>query len=185
MTSDLQYIASDKTKAEIRKYIVAEKKRIGNEELVHRSSGVVELLENHPLFVSAHTVLLYYSLPGEVFTHQFLARHAQDKVILLPVVEGENLLLRRYSPEKMQKGAFGIMEPIGDNFTDFSSIDLAVIPGVAFDSQGHRLGRGRGFYDRLLPLLNCTKIGLCFPFQLLDSVPSEPHDIPMDEVLCG
>ena len=64
-----------------------------------------------------------------------------------------------------------------------ADIDLAVIPGMAFDRDGHRLGRGKGFYDKLLPGIKCRKIGLCFSFQLADSVPIEPHDIVMDMVL--
>ena len=63
-------------------------------------------------------------------------------------------------------------------------IDLAVIPGVAFDRHGVRLGRGKGYYDRLLPLmLNAYRIGICFPFQLLEQLPSEPHDVLMNEVV--
>lgn len=85
----------------------------------------------------------------------------------------------------MTRGAFGIMEPSGELFTDYSRITLAVVPGMAFDSHGHRLGRGKGYYDRFLPLLpQAYKIGVCFPFQLVDDVPIEPTDVVMDEVVC-
>ena len=67
----------------------------------------------------------------------------------------------------------------------YQAIDLAIVPGMAFDPQGHRLGRGRGYYDRFLPLIpQAYKIGLCFPFQLVGNVPTEPTDIAMDEVVC-
>jgi len=75
-------------------------------------------------------------------------------------------------------------EPSGELFTDFDRITLAIIPGMAFDHQGNRLGRGKGYYDRLLPQLShAYKLGLCFPFQLLtEEIPHEPHDCRMDEV---
>jgi 5-formyltetrahydrofolate cyclo-ligase len=80
------------------------------------------------------------------------------------------------------------MEPTGEVFSvdSYHEIDLAVIPGVAFDRHGARLGRGKGYYDRLLSLmLNAYKIGICFPFQLLEHIPSEPHDVLMNEVVSG
>ena len=173
------------TKSELRKSIKAEKQRYGENALLQMSGRVVSLLEHHPDFIKASTVLLYYSLPDEVATHDLLLKYADQKTILLPVVDGDNLQLRVYRPETMQTGAFGILEPEGEAFTRYFDIDLAVIPGMAFDKEGHRLGRGRGYYDRLLPLIPCKKIGLCFPFQYKDEIPAEPHDIRMDEVIHG
>ena len=94
--------------------------------------------------------------------------------------------LRRYSgPADLQRGAFGIFEPTGELFTDYNTIDVAIIPGMAFDAKGHRLGRGKGYYDRFLAKLSPStyKIGLCFSWQLVDYVPTDEHDIPMDEVI--
>lgn len=132
-------------------------------------------------------MLLYHSLPDEVDTHDFIRRWASRKRILLPVVRGDDLELRLYTGDgQLQTGAFHIEEPGGEAFTDYARIELAVIPGVAFDRRGNRLGRGRGYYDRLLPrLANAYKVGLCFPCQLLDGVPAEEHDVRMDEVICG
>ena len=62
-------------------------------------------------------------------------------------------------------------------------IDLAVIPGVAFDRYGHRLGRGKGYYDRLLPQIPAPKVGICFPFQLIEEVPAEAFDFRMDTII--
>ena len=103
------------------------------------------------------------------------------------MVVGDDLELRLYAgDDRLAPGAFHIEEPRGEPFTDYAGIDLAVIPGVAFDRAGNRLGRGKGYYDRLLPRLADTyKIGLCYPFQLADSLPAEAHDVRMDEVVCG
>jgi 5-formyltetrahydrofolate cyclo-ligase len=82
------------------------------------------------------------------------------------------------------------MEPVGEPFTDYALIDIALIPGMAFDAAGHRLGRGRGYYDRFLSLLIPPSslllprfFGLCFDFQKVDTVPSDDHDIPVDIVI--
>lgn len=109
------------------------------------------------------------------------------KQVLLPVVDGSDLVLKCYErPASLREGAFHIMEPIGEPFpvSRYAEIDLAVIPGMAFDRAGHRLGRGKGYYDRLLPRLpKAYKLGVCFPFQLLDSIPCEEHDVVMDDVV--
>lgn len=81
-------------------------------------------------------------------------------------------------------GSFGIMEPQADAFTDYEQIDLILVPGMAFDRHGHRLGRGKGYYDRFLSQAkDCYKIGVCFPFQLVDEVPTDEHDVRMDEII--
>lgn len=103
-----------------------------------------------------------------------------------PRITGDELELKVYEgAEYLQQNSYGIDEPVGESFSDYSAIDLAIVPGVAFDAQGHRLGRGKGYYDRLLPQLSAYKIGICFPFQLVDDVPTDPFDIAMDEVIYG
>lgn len=144
-------------------------------------------LLNHPRLKKAHTIMLYYSLPDEVDTHTVIDSLLMNgKTILLPRVTGEETMeLRRYTgPRDLSLGAYGIMEPTGNVFDDYQSVDLAVVPGMAFDMSGNRMGRGRGYYDRLLPLLKHTyKIGVCFPFQLVESVPHDVYDVRMDEVI--
>lgn len=136
---------------------------------------------------SSHTILLYNALPDEVPTQALMGELvAQGKTVLLPcVINDTDMELRRYTgPQDLQTGSFGIQEPTGELFTDYDTIDVAIIPGMAFDAEGHRLGRGKGYYDRFLsrvPLL--YKIGLCFSWQLVDQVPYDEHDIKMDEVI--
>lgn len=106
--------------------------------------------------------------------------------MLLPRVTNDtDMELRRYTgTDDLQKGAFGIMEPIGAVFTDYATIDVAVVPGMAFDRDGHRLGRGKGYYDRFLARIpHVYKIGLCFAWQLVDCVPTDANDIMMDCVV--
>lgn len=148
------------------------------------SSGPLCRLEQDPLFLSAGTVLLYWSMPEEVDTHGLIRRWAGRKRIVLPKVCGQDLELRLYDPERMIPGYRGILEPAGDApLVPDGEIELAVVPGLAFDRAGHRLGRGKGYYDRLLPRLDCPKLGLAFPCQILDEVPIEPHDIALDRII--
>lgn len=150
-----------------------------------QSAEILAALEAHPAFRAASTVLLYHSLKDEVDTHEFIRKWSRKKRILLPVVVGDDLELRIYTgPDDMAIGAYGIEEPIGELFTDYAAIDFIAVPGVAFDRSGNRLGRGKGYYDRLLPRIpSAYKAGICFPFQLVEEVPAEAFDIRMDEVI--
>lgn len=135
----------------------------------------------------ARIVLAYSALPDEVPTQSLLDHLvAADKTVLLPrVVNNTDMELRHYTGRHdLQPGAYGIMEPVGQPFTEYEQIDVAIIPGMAFDREGHRLGRGKGYYDRFLSRVpNIYKIGLCFSWQLVDSVPTDEHDIRMDETV--
>lgn len=156
--------------------------------------------------------MLYCSLPDEVYTMDMIHRlHEEGKKIVLPkVISDCEMELREYDGDAdLEVGSFGIMEPCGKLFTDYEDIDVAVIPGMAFDKDGNRLGRGKGYYDRFLNAAgkrgvkekcesgkgvnekrenrkgNTYKIGICFPFQFVDAVPADEHDNRMDMVVCG
>lgn len=138
--------------------------------------------------VSAKTVLAYAALPDEVDTTTLLDQLLADgKTILLPkVIDHEKMEVRLYTGRNdLQEGAFHILEPIGLPFRNLSAIDVAIIPGMAFTRDGKRLGRGKGFYDRFLAQLpsSTVRIGICFPFQLIENIPTESHDLSMDKVI--
>lgn len=174
-------------KNELRALMAQRKKSTSNAARLDLSAPVLRRLAKHPRFKAARTVLLYHSLPGEVNTHDFIRFWCFRKTILLPTVKGNDIELHRYAQgDKLAPGAYGIKESLGELFTDFASIDLAVIPGIAFDAKGNRLGHGKGYYDRLLARLapyNVYKLGICFGYQRVPAVPAEDYDVPMDEVL--
>lgn len=174
-----------KTKLELRRYIAKLKKQTPLAERKVLSEKIMEVLEQNDAFIRAGGVLMYYSLPDEVYTHAFVEKWSKKKRILLPVVKDKTEMeIREYTGKSdLKEGAFHIWEPSGALFTDYDAIETAVIPGIAFDEVGHRLGRGGGYYDRLLPQIKAYKLGVCFPFQLLDEVPYEDYDIVMDEVI--
>ena len=162
------------------------KRAVTPEEKLRRSETVMRGVEALPEFQRARVVLLYWSMADEVQTHAFVERWYKEKTLLLPCVDGDDLRLRQYTgPECMVAGEqFGIGEPTGEEYTDLDAVELIVVPGVAFDRQNNRMGRGRGFYDRLLKSTpNAVKIGVAYDFQILDSIPVEPHDVKMDRVI--
>lgn len=172
-------------KKELRKEIRLLKSTFTAEEKRVLSSEIMERLEKNEHFINARWMVCYWSLPDEVYTHDFINRWAAEKNILLPCVCGEELELRLFSgKENLCPGeGYAIPEPKGECFTVYEKIDLVIVPGMAFDKWGNRLGRGKGYYDRFLK--NCTayKIGICFPFQFRDIVPVDPLDVPMDEII--
>jgi 5-formyltetrahydrofolate cyclo-ligase len=173
-------------KKEVRRAIRDLKRAVPFEEKLRRSEAIMHKVELLPQFEQAKTVLLYWSMDDEVQTHSFVERWYREKTLLLPCVDGNDLRLRQYTgPECMVAGEqFGIGEPTGEEFTRLDEIEMIIVPGVAFDRHNNRMGRGRGFYDRLLSSTpSALKVGVAFDFQMLDEIPVEPFDIPMDKVV--
>ena len=174
-------------KRTLRKQIRETKRQFSDKELEELSLPIISRLLSHPVIVGSKTILIYYSLPDEVNTHHAVNQLiASGKTVLLPrVVDGENMEIRFYDkPEDLALGHYGIMEPTGKLFTDYAAIDVAVVPGMAFDGQGHRLGRGKGYYDRFLKKApQAYKIGVCFDFQKQEAIPTDANDVIMDYVI--
>ena len=164
-------------KKELRQLIAQYKQNYSAAQKAGWSSSLFQKLENHPLFLQAHTILLYHSLPDEVQTHEFIKRWHPHKRIVLPLVKGDELELRYYEGEdSLQTGVFGIKEPTGSLVENLHEIELSIIPGVAFDRSGNRLGHGKGYYDRTLARLQAYRIGVCFQFQLFPHIPVEARN---------
>ena len=177
------------TKRELRQQIRTQKRRLSAAELAVMSEDICSKVLALASWQEAGTLLLYYPLPDKVDVRLLIKDAFESgKKVLLPVVKGDELELHLYEGEaSLKEGTFGIMEPTGPLFAPkhYGEIELAIIPGMAFDSVGHRLGRGKGYYDRLLPNLKTAKLtGICFPFQLLEEVPAEAHDISVCKVIC-
>lgn len=199
-------------KQELRKEIRNRKRQFTQDQLGELSLSAISKLRKHPKVMAAHTLLLYYSLPDEVNTHEWIDELvAEGKRVLLPVVVNDkDMVIREYTGKHdLAEGSFHIMEPIGKLFPveKYPEIEVAIIPGMSFDDTGHRLGRGKGYYDRFLTKLRGTevdksdpevdksdtedknlgtevyKIGVCFGFQKLQEIPFESHDILMNEVI--
>ncbi len=157
--------------------------------LAAASGRIMEALEAMDEFAAARTVALYWALPGEVDTRPLIGRHP-EKRLLLPVMQGEDLLLKPFAgEERLVRHPWGVWEPDSGEAVPLSEVDLMVLPGAAFDPGGGRLGYGKGFYDRLLsgasgPARFLT-VGVCFDFQLYERVPRQAHDRTVDRVIAG
>ena len=172
-------------KDELRKEIRQQKRHFSSKDLAEMSLPVIERLLANDHLVKARTIMMYWSLPDEVRTHEAIDLLVERGCkVVLPVVTGDTTMeLREYhGRHELKKGAFGIHEPTGKVFTDYDKIDVAVIPGMSFDSHGNRLGRGKGYYDRFLSQHpNLYKIGVCFDFQKREAIPTDENDIRMEE----
>lgn len=171
-------------KDNIRQKISALKKQYTHQDLLFKSEEVFSILEITGAFQEAKHIFIYNSLKDEVSTKSFIERWAAEKHFYFPVIDGDDIVFRHYKSDTTYSvSSLGISEPDGENFTDYKKVDLIIIPGVAFDSKLNRLGRGKGYYDRFLPKLKATKIGVCFDFQLLDKVPVDNNDVKMDMLI--
>jgi 5-formyltetrahydrofolate cyclo-ligase len=174
-------------KKDLRAFIRMQKSMFSVEQLQNMSEDIIRRLMAHPRIKNANTILMYYSLDDEVNTHAAVDQLvSQGKHVLLPaVISDTEMELRCYEgPKDLEGGFFNIMEPVGKAFSNYEEIDVAVVPGMAFDGRCNRLGRGRGYYDRLLPKLpQAYKIGICFDFQKLPGIPADEHDIKVDEIV--
>ena len=172
-----------KDKIELRKEIKSLKQVFTETQNLAEADIIFHKIETLPEFQNAETILMYWSLPDELPTHRFVEKWSGSKQILLPAIEGDEMLIKKYSSTtQMKQGLLGILEPDWDEIFE-GKIDLVIVPGIAFDPQKNRLGRGKGFYDRFFEKNVVLKIGVCFDFQLLESIPHSKHDIKMDIIV--
>ena len=176
-------------KKELRRYIREQKRHFTSQQLGEMSLCIMSSVLTHPRVQEADTILMYHSLQDEVDTHSALDQLlAMGKKVLLPkVVSDTEMTIHEYTgADSLQPSEpYGILEPTTSELSIINcQLSIAIVPGMAFDRQGHRLGRGKGYYDRFLSQIpNIYKIGVCFPFQMLESIPSESTDVVMDEVI--
>lgn len=153
------------------------------EERIARSEAVLRQLQTLPVFQSAVAVGIYSPLPGEVLLPIPLPGPMRD--LFLPAYDPrqEGYRLAAWSDD-LRSGRFAVPEPANPRYAHKDELDLILVPGTAFDpSTGVRLGRGGGWYDRLLPLYRAPRLGLCFDLQLESQIPHEPHDVRMDWIV--
>lgn len=175
-------------KTALRRLIRQRKSLLTPQRQAMAAEALLRQLEEDECYGNAHCILLYASLPDEVPTLRLLEKASSHHRIVLPCVTGPSTMeLREYTGSAdLTMGAFRIPEPTGRLFVHLSDIELALIPGMAFDAAGHRLGRGKGYYDRFLAqthMQNVRKWGVCYDFQMLDSIPSDAHDQLVERVL--
>jgi 5-formyltetrahydrofolate cyclo-ligase len=153
------------------------------------SEKICEKIKEQRFFQEARSILFFASLPTEPDLWTLLKETlATNKMVALPCFDADN---QRYHPRRVKdihveilSGKFGIREPAPTCIAmPLEDLDLVLVPGVAFDLRGHRLGRGKGFYDRMLQDFKGRKAGIAFDEQIVEAVPAEQSDVKMDFVL--
>lgn len=170
-------------KSKLRALVKKRVKAISLAQKEKRATALLRAVWEYPLFKQAQNVMLFWPLPDEINTIPLVEHaHAVGKNVFLPVVVGNDLVIKPYNPATMQPGAFGILEPQGESVSP-AQLDLMVVPGVAFDIANNRMGRGKGFYDRLLANLSVPTVGVGYAEQLYLAIPTQAHDIPLHHVI--
>ena len=173
-------------KPSLRRMVGQLKKLLTESEKQRQADSVFAQIEQLQQFKVATDIAVYWSLDDEIDTHRFIEKWFERKRLWLPVVVGDDLIFKQFEgTDRMTAGAFGILEPTGRQLDNVAQIGLIIVPGVAFDLQNNRMGRGRGFYDRLLANSQAYKIGAAYSCQIFSQIPTEETDIPMDLVVGG
>jgi len=163
------------------------RKNLSKAEVEEKSNKICDLLFSSKLLEDTQTVMVYLSAFNEVRTDKIIAKLLADgKKIVAPVTDKSAVCITPYyisDISQLTKGAYGIFEPPQTDKAKISDIDAVIVPGIAFDKKGNRMGFGAGYYDRFLVDFSGTKIGICYNFQLLDELCTDAHDIPMDYII--
>lgn len=173
-------------KTELRREIRARKRAMTEEEIETRSAKLAQLFFASEAYQNAKTIYGYLPYNQEVRTVPMLAQALKDgKKVAVPKVYGDEMkFLYLDDLNAVAKGYAGIPEPIADEPVADDETALVLMPGLAFDPQGHRIGYGGGFYDKFLAAEpNHPTLALCYEFQMLPKLDVEDHDIPVDTVL--
>ena len=178
----------DRQKKVIRKEQIAARHTISPEQKVKTNQIIADKLFARPEWKKSHVICIYISLPDEVDTKLLVnVLLKQGKTVVVPKVSSADdkvVLHVIKSMDDLAPGALQILEPIdGSPVILVDAVDLFIVPGVAFDRLGHRLGWGKGHYDRLLAGVMVPKIGLAYAIQVIAQVPRSSYDISMDRII--
>jgi 5-formyltetrahydrofolate cyclo-ligase len=181
-----------KTKADIRKEIAAALGRLSADKLTEKTRLIENRLFDFANFLEAKIALMYIENPNEVKSTEIIRRtFDQNKIVVLPLVKTDTKKFKLFKIDDFAKdlksGQNGILQPDPGRCrtVPIDCIDIAIIPGVAFDEKGGRIGSGDGYYDRLIPHLPVTtrKVALALDYQIIPQVPIESHDKHVDIII--
>ena len=172
-------------KAELRKQVLQEMKALPLEQKQAMDQALTDQFLKHPFYQEAKVIATYLSFPHEFQTQELIEQALKDgKKVLIPKTYPKGRMdFVVYNPQQLVKTSIGLLEPQGDlEVVDASQIDLIHVPGLAFTTEGYRIGYGGGYYDRYLKHLSGHTFSTIYPCQIQDFIP-ESHDIPVQEVL--
>ncbi len=175
-------------KEKLRKEIKEKRIKQTKEENRKKSKEIKEKLFGLKEYRDAKIALFYVSYNGEVFTHDMIKEALNEKKIAVPISnkKEQTLIISKLNNwEDLIESSYGILEPKKEKIKKISieEIDLIIVPGIAFDLKGDRIGHGKGYYDRLLKNTNAPIIALAFEFQIIKSIPTDRNDVPVDIII--
>ena len=179
-------------KIQIREDISHKMSELSERKRAEKNRAIETRLFEFANFLEAKIALLYINGDNEVQTESIIKRaYIYNKIVVLPAFDPEKFEMRLMKVDKLSKelipGPRGVLEPDANQCktVPLERIDIAIIPGLAFDEKGGRIGSGRGFYDRLIPKLAITtrKVALTIEEQIVPQVPMEPHDRHVDIII--
>ena len=174
-------------KVEIRKINKELRNNMSEYDVKEKSKRACEIFLNSFLYKNSDTVMIYYPLGNETDTSFIMEKILQDKKTgVLPYTDintNEIIPIEFNETTTFKKGAFGILEPNDMTKMSKRNIKIAIIPGIAFDKIGQRVGFGKGYYDRFLKDTDIIKVGFCYDFQVVDRIIADPFDIKMDYLI--
>ena len=179
-------------KQTLKQQIFEKRNSLPKEEIREKSIKIKNNLFSLKEFNVAKNIMLYVSFNTEADTQKIIKEllNKKEKTIVVPYVTKGDFKLHLSelkSFNELKPKTFGILEPREMYIREFNpdKLDLVIVPGIAFDKKGHRIGYGYGYYDRFLKTIKkkAVKIGLAFDFQLIESIPEEEHDVPMNIVV--
>jgi 5-formyltetrahydrofolate cyclo-ligase len=177
-------------KDRLRKELIKKRKILPKTEVLEKSNQIKKRLFELNEFKQSSVVLFYVSYDNEVYTHDMIKEClTTGKNIIVPFSDKEKrhlILSELENWNDLEPRSYGILEPKKDKIKEIpiESIDIIIVPGVGFDKFGCRIGHGKGFYDNLLrESTNTLHIGLAFEIQIVEKVPIESHDIPVNKII--
>lgn len=172
-------------KNQLKQSILERRNSLPKEEIIEKSRKIHDKLFNLEQYKKSKTVMFFVSFNSEVNTHDMIKGALKSKTVVVPKVEHHEIepsVIIDF--DNLIPAKFGILEPIELMKIAYKNIDLVLVPGIAFDKEGHRIGYGFGYYDKFLKKAHkAVKIGLCFDFQVVDKIPTEMHDVPVDLIV--
>lgn len=169
-----------KSKAELRQYFTSLREQLSTGEVDAASAALCRRLAGWPTLQAAQTVLAYLAFRNELDVRPLFALLPHVSWVV-PRIEGKRLSLHRYDPARLVRHRFGMWEPAADlPVVSPAELDIVLVPGVAYDRQGGRLGFGGGFYDRFLPTTPALRVGITYDFCLIERLPCGEADQAVD-----
>lgn len=167
----------------IRERILKKRRLLNKKQIQKKSDKIKKRLLALDKFNKSRVINCYLSNDNEADTLNLIRKFEKIKTFTIPYIIDGKLEASKFQSVELKKGEFGILEPSNPNKFPKEKIDVFIIPGIAFDKKGNRIGYGRGHYDRFIKESQATTVGLAYDFQIVDAIPAERHDIKLNYIV--